>query len=58
MKKKDDTEEPAPPSAPGSETDDDDGSSGAEKSTPRVGIFKRLWHWLDLDFETVKMMAK
>ncbi|OAP65161.1 hypothetical protein AYL99_01133 [Fonsecaea erecta] len=40
------------------EWDTDDDSSTTEESKPSVPIWERVWQWLDLDLETVKMMAK
>ncbi|OAG38453.1 hypothetical protein AYO21_07275 [Fonsecaea monophora] len=44
------------PSSPGWETDDDSSTTAESESPPR--IWKRLWLRLELDLETVKMMAK
>ncbi|OQU98700.1 hypothetical protein CLAIMM_04444 [Cladophialophora immunda] len=56
MQDKSDDEDPSSRST--LESDTDDSSSTTEELEPSTRIWKRAWQWLDLDFETVKMMAK
>jgi hypothetical protein len=53
-----DGDDPSSPSTWDSGSDDDSDSTEESKIRPGIANWKRVWKWLDLDLETVKMMAK